>query len=306
MTTELQGLIAAVSSPMNQDGSVNPDQAGPIVEHLVNDDVSGIYICGSTGEGPLLSTEERCTIAEAFVDAAKGKFPAVVQVGHDSLVEAQKMAAHAKSIGADAISAIPSTYFGVPSVDILVDYLEEIAKCAEDVPFYYYHIPRLTAVAFDMLEFLEKAGDRIPNLAGIKFSSKDLEQLQSCLMYQDGRFNILFGVDEMLLSGLCTGATGAVGSTFNFAAPIYSQVIEAFKQNNIEEARAHQAKTVAMVRVLLRYRGNPAFKGVMKLLGIDCGPSRLPLITLSDQELDSMKKELEEIGFFEWIGKTPK
>jgi N-acetylneuraminate lyase len=289
---------------MKEDGSLNLEQVGPIADHLVNEKVAGIYICGSTGEGPLLSTEERLATAEAFVKAAKGKLQSIVQVGHASLSEARKLAAHAKSIGADGISAIPSTYFNTASLDILIDCLCEIVEPAKELPFYYYHIPRLTSVEFDMLEFLHKGSAKLPNLVGIKFSSKNIDELQACLNFQDGRFTILFGVDEMLLSGLCAGATGAVGSTYNFAAPLYLRIIEAYQQGNLDKARKYQAQSVAMVKILHRYRGNPAYKAMMKLLGINCGPSRLPLVTLNEQELESMKQELDEIGFFDWIGKS--
>ena len=261
---------------------------------------TGMYVCGSTGEGPLLSTEERKATAEAHIAAGKGKIPSIVQVGHNSLAEAQGLAAHAEQAGADAIAAVPPTYFKCTTVDNLVDCMAMIASAAPNTPFFYYHVPGLTGGNFDMVEFLEKGAAKMPNLAGIKYSSLTLFEFQECLNYNDGQFNILFGCDEMLLGGLATGAPGAVGSTFNFAGPLYNKVIDAFNEGDMELAQKYQLLSVKMVKMLYGYRGQPGFKGIMKLLGVDCGPNRLPLQSLSDTEAEAMKRDLDKIGFFDW------
>ncbi len=118
--------------------------------------------------------------------------------------------------------------------------------------------------------------------------------------FENRRFDVLFGSDEMLLSGLCVGATGAVGSTYNFAGPVYRRLIDAFDRGDINEARRCQALSVEMVRILRRYRIQSALKAAMKLIGLDCGPTRLPLVTLTDDELQAMKEELGAVGFFDW------
>ena len=133
---------------------------------------TGMYVCGSTGEGPLLSTEEGKATAEAHIAAGKGKIPSIVQVGHNSLAEAQGLAAHAEQAGADAIAAVPPTYFKCTTVDNLVDCMAMIASAAPNTPFFYYHVPGLTGGNFDMVEFLEKGAAKMPNLAGIKYRSR--------------------------------------------------------------------------------------------------------------------------------------
>lgn len=300
MIKKLKGLIPAVFTPMREDGSLNPDQVVPIVEHLLSDKVAALYVCGSTGEGPSLTSEERMATAKMYVEAVGGHLPVIIQVGHNSLAEARKLAEHAQKIGADAISAVPPSYFKINSLNTLVSCLTEITSAAPDLPFYYYHIPYVTGVNFDMVEFLHKGAEHIPKLVGIKFSNFTVFEFQACLEYQDGRFDILFGSDEMLTSGLAGGAQGAVGSTFNFAAPLYNKIINAFQQADMAEARRLQALSVKMVRVLYRYRGQSAFKGIMKLIGVDCGPNRLPHVTLNSDELTALKKELDDVGFFEW------
>ncbi len=294
------GLIAAVFTPMHKDGSLDPAQIPRIVDHLIRTQISGLYVCGSTGEGPSLSSEERRDTAAAYIEAVAGKLPVIVQVGHNSLTEAHALASHAEAVGADAISALPPWYFKFDSLETLIDCLSEISSAAPNLPFFYYHIPLLTGMDFDMVEFLRLGSKRLPNLAGIKYSNSNIDEYTECLKFENERFNILFGRDELLLSALSAGAKGAVGSTYNFAGPLYQRIITAFEQDNLSEAKKYQELSVEMIRILFNYGGQAAFKAVMKLIGLDCRPNRLPLETLRPEQLQAMKEELESIGFFEW------
>jgi N-acetylneuraminate lyase len=300
MEKHFTGLIAAVFTPMCEDGSLNLSQVPPVVEHLIRTQVSGIFVCGTTGEGPSLSSEERRTTAAAYVEAAAGRLPVIVQVGHNSLAESRTLASHAQAIGADAISATPPAYFKFESPRTLVDCLAEISPAAPKLPLFYYHIPSMTGMDFDIAEFLNLASESLPMLAGIKFSDSAIPKFQAAVEFENRRFDVLFGSDEMLLSGLCAGAAGAVGSTYNFAGPLYRRLIDAFERGDINEARRCQGLSIEMVRVLRRYRIQSALKAAMKLIGLDCGPSRLPLVALTGDELQTMKEELDGIGFFDW------
>jgi N-acetylneuraminate lyase len=295
----LSGLIAATFTPMHPDGSLNLAMAKPVVDHLIRAGVSGLYVCGSTGEGPLLTTDERKKTAEAYVDAAAGRLPVVVQVGHSSVTEARELAAHAQQIGAGATSAVAPYYFKPNSVKILVDCLAEIAGSAPRLPFYYYHIPELSGVNANMVELLQQAPTKMPNFAGIKFTAPFINDLQTLIAASRGRFDILFGRDEMLLSGLAGGATGAVGSTYNFAAPIYLKAMAAFQRGDVDEAIRLQGQAVAMVNIILPYRGHAGLKAAMGLIGLDCGPTRLPIVSLMPGEVENLRRDLDAIGFFQ-------
>jgi len=285
---------------MQEDGSLNLAQIPPIVDYLIGAGLTGLYVCGATGEGPSLSSEERRAVAAAYVKAVAGRLTVIVQIGHNSLTEARDLASHAESIGADAISAMPPLCYKFTSVKTLIDCLAHIADAAPTLPLFYYHIPLVTSMNFDMVEFLREGGRRLPNLAGIKYTHSALEEYQTCLQIENQRFQILFGRDEMLLAALAVGAKGAIGSTYNLAGPLYRKVIEAFERGDLEEARKCHTLAVEMIRICFRYRGLPAFKAAMKLLGLDCGPNRLPLETLSPHETKALRQELDNIGFFDW------
>src|SRR5690349_368051 len=175
---KITGLIAATFAAYREDGTINLELIPSIVDKMVNDGLSGVFICGTNGEGPNLTIEERMAIAEAYVKAAAKRILVLVHVGHSSIQECRKLAAHAEQIGADAISSVAAFYFKPTSVDNLVKSMAEIASAAPNTPFYYYSIPTLTGVGMDMITFLEQAEKVIPNLAGIKYTASTLHEYQ--------------------------------------------------------------------------------------------------------------------------------
>lgn len=293
-TPHYSGLIAATFTPMHPDGRLNLSRVGPMVDRLVADGVRGLYVCGSTGEGPCLSVAERKEVVEAFLRASNGRVPVIAQVGHDSLIEAADLACHAAGAGADAISAVPPYYFNAASARIVADCIERVAEAAPELPFYYYHIPAMTRANIDVVELVELVQTRLPTFAGVKFSASALDVLQT-LSGLDRRPNLLFGVDEFLLSGLVAGADGAVGSTYNFATPLFRRVVDAFDRGQVAEAAEFQAKACRLVRTILRYGAQPAMKSVMALIGLDCGPSRLPLRSLEPGEHAALREDLARL-----------
>jgi N-acetylneuraminate lyase len=296
----LAGLVAATFTPLRPDGSLHLERIPAIVDRLERDGVVGLYVLGSTGEGASLTAAERRAVAGSFVEAARGRLRTVVQVGHNSVAEARALAEHAQRIGADAVSATPPSYFKPSSVAALVATLAAIASGAPGLPFYYYHIPDVTGVHPDMGDFLDAAAEQVPTLAGIKFSDCRLYELQLCERFRGGALDVVFGVDEMLLAALALGVRGAVGSTYGFAAPLYRRILDAFARGDLETARTHQALAAEMVRVILRHCGRAGLKAVMALVGVDCGPHRLPQATTEPADVARMARALEAIGFFEW------
>lgn len=300
----IQGLIAATFATFHADGSLNLPGIPPLVDKLVGDGVKGVFICGTNGEGPNLTVEERMAVAEAYVAAAKGKLLIFVHVGHTSIADSRKLAAHAEQIGADVISAVAAFYFKPSGVENLVESMAQIAAAAPNTPFYYYHIPALTGVGMDMVEFLRLGEGKIPNLAGIKYTAATIHEYQACLNFKGGKFDVLFGYDELLLPALAVGARGAVGSTYNFAAPLYLRVMELFEQGNLAEAQQQQLLLVSMIREMVKFPPIPAQKAIMEMIGMDLGPSRLPLAPLSAQDKTLLRTRLEAQGFFDALNQV--
>jgi N-acetylneuraminate lyase len=169
------------------------------------------------------------------------------------------------------------------------------------VAFYYYDIPSMTGVRFPMEEFLASASDRVPTLAGVKFSNADLMSYQRCLHAGGGRFDVPWGVDEYLLAALALGAVGAVGSSYNFAAPVYTRMMAAFSRGDLAAAREEQYRSVQLIALLGRFGYMAAAKATMGFLGVDVGPARLPHVNLTPEQGAELREGLERLGFFEWV-----
>lgn len=304
--TRIQGLVAAPFTPMHADGSIHTERIHEIVQTLVSNGIKGMFVCGSTGEGPSMTTVERMETAAAFIRAADKKLKVFVHVGHNSLQEAQQLAAHAQEHGADFISATLPTYFKIQSIPGLIDSLATIAAGAPKLPLFYYNIPALTGISLDMVAFLEQAAGKLPTLAGIKYTAPFMHDFQACMHASEGRYELLYGTDEMLLSALATGSHGFIGSTYNFAAPLYLELIQAFNDGQLQKAQQCQLRSVEMVRIIVKYGGLRAQKAMMRMIGLDCGNVRLPLQPFEENEYISMEKDLRAIGFFDWCARVAK
>jgi N-acetylneuraminate lyase len=298
---KIEGIVAATFAAYKENGSLNLEIIPALVDKLISDGIAGIYVCGTNGEGPNMTVEERMAVAEAYVKAANKRIIILVHVGHTSIAECKKLAIHAEQIGADAFSSVAAFYFKPSSVSNLVNCMAEIASAAPSLPFYYYHMPALTGVGMDMVEFLSLGEKAIPNLAGIKYTASTLHELQACLNFKDGKFEVLSGYDELLLSALAIGAVGAIGSTYTFAAPVYREIIRLLNENEIAKARELQLKVVNFIRCFAKYPSIAAQRAIMKMLGFDLGNARLPLAPLTANEFQSLQKELSEVGFFELL-----
>jgi N-acetylneuraminate lyase len=302
MTANLHGLVAATHTPFGPDGRLNLAAVEKQAEHLARSGVAAVFVAGTTGENASLTVEERLQLAARWAEVVRGSsLRLVVHVGGNCLADARTLAEHAQTVKAAAIAALAPSYFKPRSVDALVACCAEVAGSVPGLPFYYYDIPTMTGVSLSMPDFLAAAADRIPTLAGLKFTNSDLMAYQRCLHAGGGRFDLPWGFDEMLLAALAVGAKGAVGSTYNYAAPLYRRVMAAFAAGDLATARREQYRSVEMIAVLIRYGFAAASKAAMGFVGVDVGPPRLPTTALTSEETGRLRGELERLGFFDWV-----
>ena len=406
----LHGLVAAVHTPFNRDGSLNLAVVEQQAAHLLRNGIIIAFVGGTTGECHSLSLDERLALAHRWSEVARGTALRVsVHVGSNCLADARALAVQAQELGAISISACAPSYFKPASLDALIACCADIATAAPETPFYFYDIPAFTQVSmsmpdfleqapdwiptlaglkftntdlmayqlclraaggrFDvaygcdqwllaaqaqklgaisisacapsyfkpasldaliaccadiataapatafyfydipvftqvslsMPDFLEQAPDRIPTLAGLKFTNTDLMAYQLCLRAEGGRFDVAYGCDQWLLAALALGARGAVGSTYNFAAPLYQRMTQAFAAGDLATAREEQFRSVRLVQLLSKHGYMGAAKATMALLGVDVGPARIPNGSLPPTQTPQLRGELESLGFFDWI-----
>lgn len=273
------GLVAAPFTPLTGDGDLHLDAIGPYAALLVDAGVAGAFVCGTTGEGISLTVAERQQVAERWLLRSPPGFRVFVHVGAAALADSRALAAHAAGCGAHGIACLAPFFFRPVGVAGLVEWCAAVAAAAPGVPFYYYHIPSMTGVQVSVAEFLERAGPRIPTLAGVKFTHDDLDDMVHCLRVDGGRYDILFGRDERSVEAHRLGVRGAVGSTFNFAPELFRAMIAAEERGDHGTADRLQADAVRLIVDLAGCcpQPLPAFKRAMAARGIDCGPVRPPL-----------------------------
>ncbi len=305
MKSILTGLIAAPFTPFDDDGELVLATIPKQAALLAHNGVTGAFVCGTTGEGYSLTVAERKQVVAAWRAATPPGLKLVVHVGHLSIADSCELARHAQDVGADAIATIAPNFFKPAGAAELVAWCRHVAAAAPTLPFYYYHMPAMTGVTIPVAEFLRKTEGLIPTLAGVKFTHEDLMDYGQASQVADGRYAMLFGRDEILLAGLSLGAAGAVGSTYNFAAPLFRRLMDAFDAGDLATARIEQARARNFITIIHQHGGLAAAKFVMKIIGVDCGPVRLPLRRLTAEQEISLRNALEGVGFFDYCCKLP-
>ena len=297
---KIKGLINAPFTPFHENGEVNYERIEIYAGMLVKNGLTGVFINGSSGEGYLLTEEERMSLAEKWMAACPPGFKVIVHVGSTCVKMSRQLAEHAQSIGAWGIGAMASPFPKAGRVEELVQYCEEIASGAPLLPFYFYHIPVLSGVYLPMLPFLQSVDGRIPNFAGIKYTYESLLEYNQCRRYQNNKFDMLHGQDETILPALAMGgAQGGICGTSNYNGRVLTGIIEAWDRGDLESARELQNFAQDVIDIIGRYRGNiVAGKRIMKLIGLDLGPNRIPFRSIAPDEEIAMKSELDAIDFF--------
>lgn len=302
---KITGLINAPFTPFNNNNEVDYGVIEPYSQLLIKNNIKGVFINGSSGEGFLLTEEERIKLAEKWLSVSPKDFKVIVHVGSTCVKSSKKLASHAQEIGAYAIGAMASPFPKVGRIEELAQYCEELAQSAPNLPFYFYHIPALNGVFLPMLPLLEAVDGRIPNFAGIKYTFESLYEYNQCMLYKNGKYDMLHGQDETILSALVMGgAKGGIGGTTNYNGKVLTDIIEAWNEGDINKAIELQNFAQDVINVICKYRGNiVGGKRIMKLIGLDMGKNRTPYQNMTDEEEASLKNDLLKIGFFDKCNK---
>jgi len=303
-TEKLAGLVAAPFTPMFPDGEINSGIIEKYHALLVSNGVAGAFINGSSGEGVSTTNHEKLIVAEAWAKTSSGSGLKVIShLGGTCYRDCIDLARESERMGLYAVSVTSPSYFKPANVKMLAEFFIRIAESVPGMPVYYYHIPVLTGGFFNMIDFVREVAPRVPNFAGIKYTHEDFMDFLSCLNYDNGRYDMLWGRDENFLSALVLGARGAVGSTYNYAAPLYHRMIEAYDRNDQVTARALQQKSIDMITLLGKYGGIATGKTYMKYIGLDCGEFRLPVRNMSNSDYQLFVRDVNNLNMENFFSK---
>jgi N-acetylneuraminate lyase len=293
MSTILRGLFPALVTPLSDDGSeVNYEALRQLLEMLIASGVHGLFVCGGSGEGILLTASERRKILETVVDQVNGRARIIAHVGAISTAQAQELAAHAASLPVDAIAAIPPIYFKVDG-QALREHYQLIAESAGDMPLWVYNIPSATGVeitAAVMADLLT-----IPTVSGIKYSSYNLFDMKRIISLSPN-ITVHSGFDEVCVAGLSMGAHGAIGSTYNVLPATFVELYNAAANGDWAKAQEIQGRANQVIQALITVPLIAGMKAILDSWGIPCGGPRRPQRPLTATERATVLAAVEAAG----------
>ena len=301
---KIEGLIAAPFAPLSAKDEVMYDSIPGYYDFLERNKIVGAFINGSTGEGVSLTQKEKMKTVEAWTACSKEKktVKVISLVGGTSYKECIENAQHSAENGVDAIALLAPYYFKPAGAKQLAEFCALVAEAVPQIPVYFYHIPVLSGCYVNMYDFLQEAAI-IPNLAGIKYTHEDFMDFLSCIHFMDGKYDMMWGRDENMLSALVLGSRSAVGSTFNYAAPLYYQMIDAFDNGDLPLARKLQQMSIDMIRLLGKYGGIATGKAYMKYVGLDMGQFRLPVKNAWVENYEKFAEDVNSLNMQEFFSK---
>ncbi len=302
----LHEFVAATHSPFRVDGTLALDVVPIQAAFLAANGIRTVFVSGTTGECHSMTCDERLALSEAWAAAAPAHgLDVIAHVGSHAIEDARRLARAAGKLGLAGISTLAPSYFKPRTLSDLIDWCAAIAAEAPALPFYYYDIPSMTQVLFPIEQFLAEAPARIPTLAGVKVSNPDLVSYRRGLDAAAGRLDLPWGTDEALLAALATGARGGVGSTYNWAHPLYLGLRAAFDRGDLDEARRRQSLSIAMVDAIAATGFMGTSKALMHRLGVPVGPARPPHGNPTAGQVDALTSQLAGLGFGEWGARRP-
>lgn len=277
---KIEGIYPALITPFEEDNkTINVKSAKKLLDLLVSQGANGFYVLGGTGEGVIMGREEREIMCETVVSHIQKKLPVVVHIAANNMEEGILLAKHAEKTGADAIAAVPPSFFYYRDED-LYNYYKTLAESVS-IPVIIYYFP---GAQKDMSATLIAKIFEIDNVTGVKWSSLDFFEMMKLKDITNGEMNIINGPDELLVSGLAAGADAGIGSTYNVMLPEFLELFKCFKAGEMDKALSIQLKVNRVIRAMLPYSIIPAVKHAANMMGLNVGCATYPLNQMADEK----------------------
>lgn len=283
------GVIPAFYACYDKEGNIGVEGVKALTRYFIEAGVQGVYVGGSSGECIYQGKEERKLVLETIMKEAQGRLTVIAHVACNNTADSMELAAHAESLGVDAIAAIPPIYFRLPE-HAIAKYWNDISSAAPNTDFVIYNIPQLAGVA--LTPSLYKEMLKNPRVIGVKNSSMPIQDIQTFKAI-GGKDTIVFnGPDEQFIGGFMIGAEGGIGGTYGAMPKLFLKALECFKKGDYETARAIQYDVNDIITALCSCKGNMygVIKATLKINhNIEIGGVRSPLANLVEEDMSKVE-----------------
>ena len=291
-----QGIFPALVTPLNDDSTVRVQSVKLLMDWQMKQGVQGFYVLGATGEGAVLAEKERVRMAEAASDAVKGTGKKLIlHIGSPELASAERLAKHARVVGADAISSVYPNFFCHYSAEEALDYYKRLID-ASGLPMLGYCQSLMQGA--DVVSFVDRFM-QLDGTIGVKYTFPNYYNMHLIKQLNGGNINVINGPDETLLAGLSMGADGGIGSTYNLMAGWFVQLYNAFRANDVGAASAMQQKINRVIDVCIRYGVVPSIKLCLNEMGFEVGHAAAPGRRYTPDQKTEIITAFREAGLFE-------
>ena len=292
-TPRFAGVFPANPTPVTDDGEIHEESLRAVLEDNMAYGVHGFWVAGTSGEGPLLSDEQRDTVARITGETTKDRALAIMHVGAITTHSAKKGAQSAARGGCAAIACLPPFLIRASNSSI-IDHYKAVADSAEGLPLFAYNLPQLTGVEFDQ-KLMESLCREVPSLIGLKHSAYDLSMIRH---WCDMGLACFSGFGHLPLPALTMGAVGSVDAPLSISPWLYVELYDAWKAGDLETAKSKQLEIQAVASLTERYEAvSDVGKTILgQRLGIDCGRAILPNNRLTANQRSDVVDTAKSMG----------
>jgi len=292
---KLFGVVTPMITPFKKNEDIDTAALRALTIKLINSGVNGLYPCGTTGEGHLMSNEERKLVAETVVDETNSRVPVYIQSGAMSFRDTLELSKHALECGADGIGVVTPSYYTLSQETIRDFYISLAKELPDDFPIYMYSIPG-NALNDILPETAAEIARKCSNVVGIKYSGDDFVQLQAYTGIREGTFSVLAGNDKSLAAVLADGCSGTVSGLSNLFSTNVISVYKAFISKDIDSAIRLQGKVYRDSLCLFNGFFLANLKAAMGISGMPVGKLRKPLPELTDTQFRQLEKSISNLN----------
>ena len=287
------GAGVAIITPMYEDGSINFDELGRIIEDQIARSTDAIVICGTTGECSTMTDEEQLATIKYTVDVVNHRVPVIAGAGSNDTDHGCALAAKSAACGADALLLV-TPYYNKTNEEGMYLHFKTVADAVK-IPCILYNVPGRTGCSISVANVARLS--QHPNIVGIKEASGNMSYAAKVAKYLSDDFAMYSGNDDMIVPLLSIGASGVISVLANIAPKETHQMVFDYLEGRTDDARRAQIELLDVINDLFIEVNPVPVKEAMNLLGMDVGGYRLPLTHMTEAHRETLRSSLAAAGF---------